>query len=263
MSDFEAKPNTNISGFSFYFPFIEKLRLYQTYLTKSSLWEIDKKTLWSDEKKILSCVAKGETHKNLLSGIGAKWIREKVGGFQEKYKNESKDKGKDDKGLEKITHLMGNLVLKGFAEPIYNYEVSEDIAKAIDLYMKIYELNDKETNDKLDKFNKEFKEKAIKHLYAEDMMKKNFQLDSITINSKGLLMGQLINEVKSGQRFIYRLTIVTITFIIAISVLLGLPKLIGLQVSEITDFLKSFPIPIRLFFYEQAILFVVYRWMKT
>ena len=189
--------NFNFGGVSFYILFLEKLKLYQSFLHKQSLWEKNKLKYWQQEKVILLW-AWSNVHQHLARYLDTKRLAE-IYGFT-KSQNESQDKSfikihepqfeiknqneiireMDESNFGMLESIMGNLCLKGFASGI-TYKDFADLLHSSEI-------------DEL--------EKEAKEIFTGGLL---FTMHSIVINTRGLLMGELVYEENKGLLWKYKL----------------------------------------------------------
>jgi len=198
MSNQSEKPvsipttNFNFGGVGFYVPFLEKLKLYQSFLHKQSLWEKNKLRYWQHEKIILLW-AWSDVHQHLARNLDTKRIAEIYGFAKEdkkfkkihesefEIKNQNKiimEMSKTNFGM--LEPVMGNLCIKGFANAI-TYEDFANLLKS----------------SEVDELKKE-----AKKIFNYSLP---LTIHSITINTRGLLMGELIYEENKGLLWKYKL----------------------------------------------------------
>ena len=188
--DYYPATNSNIAGLSFYSPYLEKLRLYQTYLSSNSIWENEKSELWENEKEILAWAA-SRKHQHLLSPLTTRKVADELFCGQKP----------DD-----LQHVFGNLVHKGFAEPNYFRDIADKIVKTIPLLEKKKE-NGKNSKEEINSLLEQHTDIAYKYYMSGSVINDNLELHSIIVNSKGILLGKLINEIKECKEWKYKWTI--------------------------------------------------------
>lgn len=188
--------NISIGGVGLFIPFIEKLKLYNTFIKKTSFWNKNKIEYWKHEKAILHWawspnhqhLARNlDTHRliriyglsKVQSGSEIKYVITDSAEMSEKSKNELiLDMQKNS--CKKLEPIMGNLLHKGFAYAI----TYSDLAK------QYKEIGDDEYAMEIFKLNN----------------KANGAIYSIMINNSGLLLGELVEEEERGRLWQYKLT---------------------------------------------------------
>ncbi|EKD49678.1 MAG: hypothetical protein ACD_63C00073G0006 [uncultured bacterium] len=181
--------NFSFQGVGIFLSFLEKFKLYQEFFRAGNVGESKKQKYWKHEKAILHW-AYSERHQHLGSPLTTAIFKREYGLLPNqpnrlliRDKLELANEMKADNG-NMIQHIMGNLVVKGFAELITRY--------------KDVQLKDKNNG------------------------KNNYFVHSIVINRRGLFVGELVYESErflglwKYKLLNFGLLLLTILFLVAI-----------------------------------------------
>lgn len=209
--------NMNLGGFSLSFPFLEKLKIYQNFFQHESLWERNKRRLWQHEKLILNW-AQSKVHEHLYRVLYTDRLAEiyglkKTDDAQWKaYKTPEIETKDIDHLLNDMTRsncnllepIMGNLAHKGFADAITWSDWSAGF--------------DASGDPNLRKLANELKRSQQK-----------FAVQSISINYRGVLAGEVACDIDQGRLWKYKLVL----FVFYNLLLLGVAALLVTFISQI------------------------------
>jgi hypothetical protein len=203
-----APANFNIGGLSFFFPFLEKFKLYQTFLRKDSIWNRNKFDYWKHEKAILYW-AWSNRHQHLARNLDTKRLREAYGISVVVNPHNPQDNNyhvqdrpielpslnKEELSREMISGrgrrlepIMGNLYIKGLAEAVTYGDIFEQLSKVGETEI------------------------------VKKLLNSSYVINSIIINSKGLLMGELVNDEETGKLWKYKITLFFIWHLVILSI---------------------------------------------
>jgi len=200
--------NINLGGLSLSFLFLEKLKIYQNFFQRESLWERNKRRLWQHEKFILNW-AQSRAHEHLYRVLYTDRLAEiyglkKVNDTRwEIYKTpeiETKDINNLVNDMTRnncnlLEPIMGNLAHKGFADAIT-------------------------CEPDLEKLASELKRSQQK-----------FAVQSISINYRGVLAGEVAYDIDQGRPWKYKVVL----FVFYNLLLFGVIALSVTFISQIFD----------------------------
>lgn len=210
----QRRENIQVGNIGFYIPFVEKLKLYQTFFTKGLLWTKNKNQLWKHEKAILEWawspthqhLARNLTSTRLLEAYGITRVKNDSGiEFLQNRPVEIICKNKDELINEMFSDrggilepIMGNLVIKGLAQAITYSDLTGD--------------------------------RSISAVH------------SVIINNQGLLTGEIAHEEQINKLWKYKITLLFLYHLLFLSLLaavfLVLNQVFGIKpVVEINTFL--------------------------
>jgi len=189
-----------MSGVDFFIPFLEKLKLYQMFFKRKSFWNKNKNDYWKHEKAILHW-AWSEKHQHLARNLDSKRIRHvyginKIEEPNSKFRYALNSPNPVELQLEKKQELVEDMLSNGcrLIEPIMGNLYQKGFAAAIsygDLAQKYAEVGELEKS---------------KNLLEIDNATNN-TVHSIVINTKGLLVGELVDEEDRNLLWKYKLAL--------------------------------------------------------
>ena len=221
--------NIDIKGASFTVLFLEKLKLFQIFFRKNSVYNKNKEGYWKHEKAILHWawskehqhLARNLTSQRLLQIYGLRKTSKKLGDGRlnenwivQDIPNELTLKNKDqlikemfdDKG-GKLEPIMGNLYMKGLAHIIRYGEI-------VDSALKVGELD-----------------------LAKNLQYLSYMSHSIIINFRGLLVGEIVEEEDKGELWKYKIVILLTYHVLFISLLITAVILLNQILTNEIEFL--------------------------
>jgi len=212
--------SVNLAGINLFLPFLEKLLLYQTFFKKDLLWTRNKSQYWKHEKFILLW-AWSEGHQHLGRALTTKrlleiyGIRVVNGDWRVISKPQVKSKNSSSLVSEMLENrgsmlepIMGNLEIKGLAGKFTYGEVAEAFIKT----------------------RKENLEKSAQRIIESGLTQ---VVQSIIVNRRGLLVGELVFKEEHGQFWKYKAFIAIIKLVVLVvlisALLLAINNLFGLE----------------------------------
>jgi|GEM_PF-2149416 len=204
--------NIDVKGVNFTILFLEKLKLFQLFFRKNSVYNKNKQDYWKHEKAILHW-AWSSQHQHLARNLTTQRLRQ-IYGLRVEPKKISETEidvnwhvanvpdelilsNKDelikemfDERGRKLEPIMGNLYMKGLAYVIRYGDILETLSKVGEAEI------------------------------AKKLQDSTYVVHSIIINFRGLLVGELVDEEKNGMLWKYKLTIMLIYHAVFISVIL-------------------------------------------
>lgn len=161
------------------FRYFEKLKLWHDYLSPDSVFETQKKSFWDHEKMILLW-AFTDLHRHLLSGLNNKRL------FQ------IYDLQKTNKRDNKYIDYNGDFYkLKSKVIPLYKLKIDELRNEIMNYTGK---MNHIKGNLVVKDFAKAIYDEGVKRDEDDGENKKNKYPDSIRINPRGMLLGEILYE---------------------------------------------------------------------
>lgn len=235
------KENFNLQGFTFYSPYVEKLKLYNEYFRQGNMWDKNKYELWEHEKAVLHW-AWSNRHKHLGSPITTDVLKREYGIL------DYQDKGirllvrNSTELVEQMKSVNGN-----WLEPIIENIAHKGLGDIVGTYTKTQTRSGVIQLD-----GKPVSEEEIKGVF----------IYSILINRRGLLVGELIEEKEKKALWVYRLSVI----VLRLSVILIISSLIFTIFSSTFEEINKISIGdvVHLFElspYVTCVLFVIGAWL--